>query len=491
MQRLASIACALFAAAHALTYLGASPLDDEFILYRYAANLLAGHGLVFEPGTRVEGFTQPLWLFLLAGWHALGLPLVLGTRLFGVACAAGAVYFTGEAWRTRFPASPWPIPALFLASLPAFAFHAVAGLGTPLLALALAAWMFASVRDEERMLPGLAAPSMLGLAGLARPEAALFVALDLGLARRPQRLLRALLAVLPLTAWTLFRLAYYGRFLPATYAVKKLPFAVDLLYGARYLGRATLETGALVWLALGLWALWHAPVALGRGLRSAAFGALLHTGYVLYVGGDYMTLARFVLPVLPLLVVTGWAGVWSLLHRRPRAFAAAAVLALVACQWTQLGPRREVFELHAANEERWIALGRALAERAAPGTKVAVSAVGAIGYHSRLPIVDLLGRTNTALADAPPDLAVALKSHHRHDGRWALDQEPDLILLGAGRVADGTQTLLLFQWEADLLADPRFAAYEPIALPVDGSYPLYAFLRAGAPMPRGALPAKR
>ena len=46
--------------------------DDAFISLRYAANLLAGHGLVFNPGERVEGFTSPLWTLLLAGFGACG-----------------------------------------------------------------------------------------------------------------------------------------------------------------------------------------------------------------------------------------------------------------------------------------------------------------------------------------------------------------------------------------------------------------------------------
>nr|MBC8422663.1 hypothetical protein [bacterium] len=32
--------------------------EDAFISFRYAANLLDGHGLVFNPGERVEGYTN-------------------------------------------------------------------------------------------------------------------------------------------------------------------------------------------------------------------------------------------------------------------------------------------------------------------------------------------------------------------------------------------------------------------------------------------------
>ena len=34
-------------------------LDDAFISFRYARNLVEGHGLVYNPGERVEGYTNP------------------------------------------------------------------------------------------------------------------------------------------------------------------------------------------------------------------------------------------------------------------------------------------------------------------------------------------------------------------------------------------------------------------------------------------------
>ena len=35
--------------------------DDAFISFRYAANLAHGRGLVWNPGERVEGYTNFLW----------------------------------------------------------------------------------------------------------------------------------------------------------------------------------------------------------------------------------------------------------------------------------------------------------------------------------------------------------------------------------------------------------------------------------------------
>ena len=45
--------------------------DDAFISFRYARNLLEGHGLVFNPGEYVEGYSNFLWTLELALLWAL------------------------------------------------------------------------------------------------------------------------------------------------------------------------------------------------------------------------------------------------------------------------------------------------------------------------------------------------------------------------------------------------------------------------------------
>ena len=51
--------------------------DDTFISLRYAQNLWDGHGLVFNPGDRVEGITNLLWTLLSVPAFALDVDPVL------------------------------------------------------------------------------------------------------------------------------------------------------------------------------------------------------------------------------------------------------------------------------------------------------------------------------------------------------------------------------------------------------------------------------
>lgn len=46
--------------------------DDAFITYRYAKNIAAGHGFVYNIGEKVLGTTTPLWTILLATGAVIG-----------------------------------------------------------------------------------------------------------------------------------------------------------------------------------------------------------------------------------------------------------------------------------------------------------------------------------------------------------------------------------------------------------------------------------
>ena len=82
--------------------------DDAFISFRYVDNLVAGHGLVFNAGERVEGYTNFLWVILLAGLQSLGMDPIPASRLFGLIFLGLTV---GVVWRTASRGGTWPIAA--------------------------------------------------------------------------------------------------------------------------------------------------------------------------------------------------------------------------------------------------------------------------------------------------------------------------------------------------------------------------------------------
>ncbi|MFN9706963.1 MAG: hypothetical protein ACK595_19380, partial [Planctomycetota bacterium] len=72
--------------------------DDAFISLRYAERLLAGDGLTWTDGERVEGYSNLLWVLAVAALHGvlhdglgLGVDLVAAARLLGYGCGAAAL----------------------------------------------------------------------------------------------------------------------------------------------------------------------------------------------------------------------------------------------------------------------------------------------------------------------------------------------------------------------------------------------------------------
>lgn len=224
--------------------------DDAYISFRYARNLLEGHGLVFNPGEWVEGYTNFSWVLEVAALWAAGLDPATGSIVLSAAWTVVTVVATGAlAWRL---ARPDLAVALFgslvlVATERSMAVWATSGLETrqfsALVALALLAVTF------EGTAAALATSLALALAELTRPEALLLFALVAGL--RGFDVLRARrwaeLVALPapfatiVGAHLLWRHHTYGMWVPNTYVAKATEPWWDL--GWPYLGCAAIEAG--------------------------------------------------------------------------------------------------------------------------------------------------------------------------------------------------------------------------------------------------------
>ncbi len=486
----ATLGPAMCAAALAVLYVAwywhAGPVDDDYIVQRYARNLLAGHGFVFNPGGEAaEGFTSPLWLAVAVALHALGLAgdgavRALGGLALAAAAATGAQLGVLSASRAPRWLAAWP--GFAIAASPALAYHAVAGLGTVPLAAALLAFGMAWVRAERDGRAPWAAGLWLAVAALLRQEAALLWLPFLAVGLKRRQLGPLVPGFLALAGWSAARFALFGRFDPVTHAVKRLPLTAELEYGAHYLLDAARDAGLVVVLAGALAVLVRrrAPAA-WRGL---AAGVLLHTLYVAAVGGDWMPLARFVVPILPLGFALAGEAAGALRVPLLGFCAVIGVAAPQLGQWqrAQVHFDREFFEA------RWLVLG-AHFKAAAPGARVALSPIGAFGYRSDLELVDLLGLTHTGLLAAEPDLArIRLKGHHRHDKELVLRDPPEYVLLGNAVLQPDTGRLAINPWEQDLVLDPRFRAlYVHARVPIDGAAAEW-FRRRDVPPMAGEVP---
>jgi len=389
--------------------------DDAFISLRYARHLVDGHGLVWNIGERVEGYTSFLWTVLGAvplrlGLDPVGFLQVAGLLLFAVTLAALARLVRGLTGHHA-PAVPAVAGLGLFYSASAYA---TGGLETQLQAalVTLTAVVAAGVAREGRLEigPAAVAGALSTLALLTRLDSSVFLVPMLGVAalsvRAPFRPVAAravaLAAVIPLVvlgAWLAWKQGFYGHLLPNTLAAKTAGSRPD--GGWRFLGSFVLSYAFLPVPLAGALALregWRAR----RHAEWMTLGAPL-VAWVLYVaavGGDFMEY-RMLVPALPLaFALASWC-VWL----RWRSLIAAWVLTAAVLAGSELhrrfgnpyrtgGPEpvRSLAARLSPEGDQWRVIGERLGAAFGEGERprIAVTAAGAIPFYSGLPAVDML-----------------------------------------------------------------------------------------------------
>ncbi|MBI3244734.1 MAG: hypothetical protein HYZ49_20850 [Chloroflexi bacterium] len=194
------------------------PMDDTYIHFVYAQNLVEHRTLMFNsPSETGVGTTSLLWVSLIAGGWALGVPMALTTKALGLASLAVvgvAVYLLlSPAWKS--------LPALITALLIVLSGHmiwfALSGMETVMF-LALALLALLAYRSEHWVWLGV----LLGLLPLTRPEGlALAAAIGVVELWRHKRLTRGLLIAAGLclilcAPWFAYLLWRTGHILPTS-----------------------------------------------------------------------------------------------------------------------------------------------------------------------------------------------------------------------------------------------------------------------------------
>ncbi|HEX9638395.1 MAG TPA: hypothetical protein VGB99_12715 [Acidobacteriota bacterium] len=428
-------------------------VDDAYISFRYARNLIQGHGLVFNPGEPVEGYTNFLWTLLIAAALGLGAEPRAAAQALGLLFGLAALWGAARLARQLAPDRGrryLALPPLLLAACGAFAFWCVAGLETAAFA-ALLAW--ASVFWLQARAGGSYVPAALMGAGAAleRPEGLLFFGVAAGIelidrlrgSARGRAAPAALFSFLLIAAlhfgwrwWT------YGQLLPNPFYAK-VELGPDRLWrGLEYLAGFGRLFPLFAFAALALIPRRDPKRRFDRaGALRLMVVALVYLFYVAAVGGDAMPLGRFVVPVLPLMApllaeVADRAGSFlaGLARIRQRsvlrlAAGAAALLSLLApsligAHWINLVVAKRVTDLG-------LACGRYLRSQLPPDTLLATNTAGALPYASEFPTIDMLGINDLHIARRQgPGPTRGWIGHERGDGAYVLRRLPDLIVFG-------------------------------------------------------------
>ena len=414
--------------------------DDQMITMRYARNLAEGHGLVWNPGERVEGYTSLLWTVILAGLHLLPLAdahMALAVRVLNALAACAVLLSVLKLLRVYLPDPGFALPIVLLltAASHELLFWSMHGFETPLLTLLYLGTLLGILRGASGERLDLRTYLLMGLLPLARSDGhhlwaaagLLVVALTPNLSRAVARL--AVAAVLPL-AHLAGRRLYYGDWLPNTYYLKVAGFDIANRL-ERGLGYAA-YFAMCYWLVLFL-ALLGALVCSDRRRVLGLAGFALSLAYVVGVGGDNFPGARFLAPQAPLLLVLAAAGARDLCpNRRTGEFAllsaGAGAYAVFALFMAVASPAFPLIVDRNGGPEESLLTALAIRENTAPEARVAVHAAGLVPYFSRRHAIDCLGKADRHVAHLAPqgrDMG-----HNKLDPDYSLGQErPDLAVM--------------------------------------------------------------
>jgi len=426
-----------------------SLFDDAMISMRYAWNFAHGQGLVFNPGERVEGYTNLLMTLIMAltivllGKHGS----IVAIQLFGLLCLLAGGWLTWQIGRALHPYRPGrhghlaaALSVGLLFTCYPLAYWALMGMETGLLTVLLLAATLAALRYEDTLAPpylwGMAVA--LGLAYLTRPDSAL-VALWLFLyllwrhfaSPRPRKPGRRLLFAAALygafiAGMSLFRWLYYGQLLPNTYVLKMtgMPLDVRLANGWGFV-QPYLQTHAPLYALAAL-----SLLLPGRRRQKLLLFTipLILLAYSIWVGGDPWPYWRFTAPGSPLLFVlvadlcvTLWAklraarpspGSWPGRLLRRSLYVAWWTLVLLLPLTGNGAFLPEAFFQQAPYQVdgNRFNVNRSLAIRhlTRPDATVGVFGAGVIPYFSERPAIDFFGKADPRIAGLPPDLSGAV-----------------------------------------------------------------------------------
>lgn len=267
--------------------------DDAYINFRTIDNFLHGYGLRWNVAERVQTFTDPLWLFLVAAAVALTREFYFTTIGVSLAASAAAIGLYAKAVAAdRLTAV---VGVMMLVCSKAFVDYSTGGLENPLAHLLIVVFLavYWRARDPDgRTLGWLTA--VAALCTLTRMDSVVLLVPALAATAAAVGLRKSVVPVAfgaaPLIVWELFSILYYGQPLPNT-AYAKLGGGIPRFelaeQGAYYLlDSITRDPLTLTIIGTAI----VAPLIIRDSrVGPVALGIVLSVSYVVAIGGDFMS----------------------------------------------------------------------------------------------------------------------------------------------------------------------------------------------------------
>jgi arabinofuranosyltransferase len=412
-------------------------VEDAFISFRYCDHMLQGRGLVYNPGDQVEGYTNFLWILLIA-LPRLCLEFPLAAKIPGLVLGLLLLFLLSRMSINRYgDRISGALAALMVSICPGIQMWAVAGLETLLFTFCIVCGLFFHEKNSRtgRFVCGV----FFGLSTLTRPEGFLFfglfgITVFPGYASKPKIWLEYLagyfMIVLP---HLLFRYLYYHAWIPNTFWVKGRRYQGG---GWAYFKRYAAMTGVFMF-PVAAYGLLNTKVR-----RFVMPSGVMGCGYLLYVyhiGGDWMPYGRFIVPVIPLFALAAartWINAPGSTHKKilGTVFITGMLISGVSAGYDLLRwrPTRYlgILKWETAHMRDWKRVGEWLNDTFPQNTVLSTGLAGIIPYYSTFTTLDRGGLNDREIA----------RIIYRAQSEWEekrkiedviLARRPDIVLIEA------------------------------------------------------------
>lgn len=353
------------------------PIDDAYITYRYALNLIQGSGFVYNSGEWVLGTTTPLWGLILAAIAALGADLEVASIVGGALSMAASIALFLAVVPQGVSLALLAVWGALIAAYYPLSVVTFSGMETPLYSLVVGMGLFL-FGAERYALGGLCA----ALATLLRPDGFLVIVAGLAAAgrRKSAPALRSLIpyiaVVLPCAGLALY---LYGSFVPHSVEAKRLLYASSPLTNAlmffEALSQEPIDAVLLCVGGAGLILLGrerkYRPFAIWAGVYSLGIIASgVRPIFFWYFGPLWLLFATF-----------GVEGLRRMVQEQsiliPRLVIPALCVLVTTLDIVKRAPGLDAVELRENGYREVVSqYGRAIA----PGSKVLLGEIGILGY---------------------------------------------------------------------------------------------------------------
>ena len=425
--------------------------DDAYISFRYLENLKEGKGLVYNPGEKVWGFTNFLWIMFLFPLTEMNIDPLLGARIIGVICNVLSLFLVLFGFGSLMKYGTRNIlGSLFLVTHGAFLLQSMSGLETSFFTLLVLYALYILGKAINKKSPRLFffLGLIMALATLTRPEGLFLSGLLIGHVMispksvgLPLKLImkRYLIGFLPvILAFVGSMFLYYGTFWPNSINAKVGFSSEQLFRGIRYFVVFAMYNPLSIILLLMTCLFFKSANAL---VRTVFLFILFFMVFNIFVGGDWMDGYRLFHTAIPLacLLIPFCMAVMqkkilrSKMRMAPVSKILAVSLIVIFSAINLLNSRLDPHVYRATVDSyvhEGIKIGKWMRENFKSDSLLATNTGGTIAYFSKLQIVDMMGINDTVIANRQ-NVPKEWKGIEKGDGKYVLSRRPDYIQFGS------------------------------------------------------------